>query len=137
MAWARTGVGVSVFLLISCAALGCECADWPVKTAPSFKSASSVFVGKVTQIEIKAHRLTATLQLEKTYKGEPKAPVRVSTEEDDAACGFPFQKKERYLVFASLFGSEWRTGTCSGTTVLYGEDPVVAEVEKLSRQPAK
>jgi hypothetical protein len=58
--------------------------------------------------EIQFDDKLVTLQVHRSWKGPPPGAVEVTTAPDEAACGFPFEQGERYLVFAHAGRSEGR-----------------------------
>lgn len=56
---------------------------------------------------------TATLKVERTWRGQVPAEVTVMTEANEAACGYSFRAGVRYLVYAYKRGDRLWTGLCS------------------------
>ena len=73
---------------------------------PSFedqmKKAVAVFTGRVVQtVHESENEMRVDLIIKKKWKGRTGEKVSVYTADDSAACGYPFQMEEEYLVFAT------------------------------------
>lgn len=89
-----------VFYFVSLLAEACTC------VFPSFeeqmKIATRVFTGKVIDVTQQEDGISKiNLKTTKTWKGNPKETISVYTSSDTAACGYPFEPDEEYLVYAT------------------------------------
>jgi hypothetical protein len=107
---------VSPLLAPDCA-FACSCAvssdSTPRERARgAFSDSEAVFAGEV--VEIKGPRparagdlvssgdpVYVTLKVSETWKGEAQETVEVRTVSSGASCGYPFERGEEYLVYAS------------------------------------
>ena len=102
-----------ILLIGSASVLGCECAtrnDFEIEFALS----KAVFVGEVIDMDNARPDATVTFQVNKMWKGAKSETVAVKTNNRGKACGFPFTRGERYLVYAYDDGS-LRTSICTRT----------------------
>ena len=82
----------------------CSCVPNP-PPREALDQAAVVFAGRVLEIrQINDDEgfplLDVTLWVEQSFKGFFIETVNVFTARDSATCGFPFQKDERYLIYA-------------------------------------
>src|SRR5436189_2630892 len=114
----------ALFFFSAYSNIACSCAAWSVCQA--YGSAKAVFVGKV--IEGKAAErmsdmvtsgtkdLTFKFSVSRAFLGVKKGDVvSVHTGFGFGDCGFPFEKGEDYVVYASENNGILRTGICSRT----------------------
>lgn len=98
-------------------ALACSCRPYE-STEHAFRQADVVFVGRVanlTSFDVESQTSTrAELTVRKIWKGEGRE-ITVLTAGSTAACGFPFEKGQQYLIFAYDTGENVSTNLCSGS----------------------
>ena len=110
---------LSVFVIFQAnAADACSCL--PRTPQQSFESAQAVFAGRVIDViqpnpdsEVKV-----IFEVSRVGKGQKRPRIVVMTSSSSASCGYSFQKREQYLVYASRQESQLGTGLCSGTKPL-------------------
>lgn len=102
------------------AAQACDCVSPLVDKA--FEKAAAVFVGTVQQVKREEQSAVniVTLTVEHAWKGiaAGQRTVTVQTASSGKACGYEFQEKVGYLVYAFSEGKNLRTGECSRTKLL-------------------
>jgi hypothetical protein len=95
--------------------------------AEALWGADAVFVGTVQAVTERPRGEAGELPLSESivhfrvvgkWKGEIGKTVRLSTGVSDADCGFPFERGQSYLVFASGEIENLSTGVCTRTTRL-------------------
>ena len=132
--------GVVVCLALSAGvSVACTCMHMRGDPDAAFKTASTVFSGKVLKItEGKSsmpasgvRELVVKFRVEKSWKLIRKDEVIVVTLNTSNLCGFPFEIGERYLVYAVGGGSKFMTDICSRTTQAPGAKE---DLDYLSRK---
>lgn len=96
-------------------AYACKCGMPSVKER--VKNSAIVFTGRVTgyrPAESVTGQNVYTFRADHSYKGKPKAVVKVGTSTHSAACGVRFARGARYLVFTSTSDGRLTTGSCAG-----------------------
>jgi hypothetical protein len=73
-----------------------------------------------------------TLEVTETLKGGASGRVDVDTPGDEAACGYPFEVGQTYVVFAHHGQHGLHTDLCSGTVTGEGLNPTLEAVRELS-----
>lgn len=111
------------FSLISFHSLACSCMGYDIGEA--FEDYPVVFSGVVESIDtIKAKEdgwfeysklKFVTLVVDHSYKGMTAEKIKVTTRMDSAACGFPFEEKVKYVVFATPDENGLFVGSCGPT----------------------
>ena len=138
------GSVIVVGLLTAPSVWACSCVPSP-PPRDALDEAAFVFAGRVLEIrEINNDDhfplLDVTLWVERPFKGFFIETVNVLTARDGAACGFPFQKDERYLVYAHL-GEDGtlHVSLCSRTARIKDarEDLLVYDALDLLNDPEK
>jgi hypothetical protein len=111
---------VGMMLAANLTAQACDCVSPPVDKA--FEKAAAVFVGTVQQVKREEQSAVniVTLTVEQAWKGiaADQKTVTVQTASSGKACGYEFQEKVSYLVYAYGEGKSLRTGECSRTKPL-------------------
>jgi hypothetical protein len=111
---------VGMMLAANLTAQACDCVSPPVDKA--FEKAAAVFVGTVQQVKREEQSAIniVTLTVEQAWKGiaADQKTVTVQTASSGKACGYEFQEKVSYLVYAYGEGKSLRTGECSRTKPL-------------------
>ena len=109
---------------------------------PSFEEqvseSTAIFSGKVIKIEPAGNnQLGVELEIIKNYKGPAEKKFTIRTAESDAACGYSFQLKEAYLVFAT--GKEsFEVSLCSRTMFLKEASQDLSRLAKTDdKQPER
>lgn len=116
----RTALAISL-LLLARAAQACSCIQLPAEH--SFEDAALVFSGVVENIEASSdpawRERRVTLRVMQWWKGEQlERTIEVHTGLGGGDCGYPFERGQSYLVFASRANGTSYTGICSGTAAL-------------------
>lgn len=118
-------VAIGVWLW-SPAAHACKCAE-PAGAVEAAAGAAAVFEGQVTKISaVDAQTQRVELKVPRAWKGVSSEQVAVTTPAESAACGYPFQLGESYLVYASAGGDGLRVVHCSRTRSIAEADADVA-----------
>ena len=94
-------------------AIACSC-ERPLTPSEAIESAVAVFSGKVIDDDAGFPWRKVKFSVERFWKGSLEENIIISTGSLGANCGYPFEKGERYLVYASsenLLG----TNSCSRT----------------------
>ena len=111
---------VGMMLAAKLAAQACDCVSPPVDMA--FEKAAAVFVGTVQEVKREEQSAVkiVTLTVEQAWKGlaAGQKTVTVQTASSGKACGYEFQEKVGYLVYAYGESKSLRTGACSRTKLL-------------------
>jgi hypothetical protein len=123
---------LSLLLLGAATAHACSCLP-PPPPAQALRMSDAVFVGTVVDIERAPKNgeiatVRATLQVARYWKGLGTGTVTVKTASSTPACGFPFQKGQTYLVYASGHDTLFETNLCTRTKLVNG---MTAEEEEL------
>ena len=112
--------------LWSPAAHACKCAE-PGGAVEAAAGAAAVFEGQVTKISsADAQTQRVELKVPRAWKGVSGEQVSVSTPAESAACGYPFQVGESYLVYAAAGSDGLRVVHCSRTRPIAEADADVA-----------
>jgi hypothetical protein len=133
----RTLASVLTLLLLCARGLACDCVSQE-SLAEEITASSAIFSGKVTAIKVvklgSREVNLVTLAPTKFYKGTPEKLVHVLTGTGSGDCGFSFETKRDYLVFAFSRRSEFAalgTNICTRTKLLTKDsDPLEAEVSQ-------
>ncbi|MBN6055137.1 hypothetical protein JYK22_24585, partial [Nonomuraea sp. RK-328] len=104
----------------------CSCGTPPPRVRMA--EADAVFTATVTRVRVDepmegGGRVTAFLRADHVYKGRVGAEVEVSTRAQSPACGYDFDKGDRYLIFAAA-GEDagLTTSLCSGNRLIPAGD---------------
>ncbi|MEM1271450.1 MAG: T9SS type A sorting domain-containing protein [Bacteroidota bacterium] len=109
---------VFVALCVPSFVLACTC---PVLLSPTAArdSAAAVFAGTVTEGGIVGQQLRVQIKVSGVWKATDSTAVErtvtVVTAGNEARCGFPFQPRQGYLVYADTTGGVFTTGLCTRT----------------------
>jgi ribosomal protein L18 len=77
-------------------------------------------------------------EVSRVWKGQRRPRIVVMTSSSSASCGYSFQKREQYLVYASTQESQLQTGLCSGTKSLStAQEDLAILGEGLSPRPGR
>jgi hypothetical protein len=113
----RCSVALALLLLDAAFALTCDCKP-PPPPKKALEAAAAVFLAEVVSIDdAMAPARLVTLKAEKSWKGIDGEKIVVSTSKSGASCGYPFQKGQRYLVYAyaGTNGGPLHVSLCSRT----------------------
>lgn len=117
-------------LVIFQAASAYACSCLPRTPQQHFETSEAVFAGRVIDIVqpnpegqgSRQRRPTSEVkvifEVSRIWKGQKRPRIVVMTSNSSASCGYSFQKREQYLVYASRQESQLGTGLCSGTKPL-------------------
>ncbi|MDD3283997.1 MAG: hypothetical protein PHZ07_00145 [Patescibacteria group bacterium] len=102
----------------------CSCIQ-PLSPEESLKQATSVFVGKVINIDIpkkifieSSDPIKITFEVSQIWKGPNYKIIILTTARDQASCGYPFEQNEEYIVYAYDKENKLNTNICSRTKLL-------------------
>ncbi|MET0386665.1 MAG: hypothetical protein ABW321_11930 [Polyangiales bacterium] len=88
------------------AAQACKCAGEP-SIADAKAAAAAIFEGRVALItHVGAHDSVVELDVVRAWKDADVERIRVRTHNESAACGFPFERDQVYLVYAQASEAE-------------------------------
>ena len=154
MSWRRALLTVVGILALQPLAIACMCAygGGPACQEAWRPSIDSVFLGKVTAIQRSSHSRTGspgamsmtfmggmlqvTIEVEESFIGKVGNSIDVYTPESSASCGFPFQKDERYIVFAAKTKEgDLAVSMCSGTRPAKGNEEDIAYLRSIPSLP--
>jgi hypothetical protein len=122
---------VLLLLLVSATGYTCSC------TYPEFDEqlaqATVVFAGRVLKIEPGGpNLLAAQFKILKAYKGTSEQEITITTNEDSAACGYPFEIQAEYLIYAT--GKEtYEVSLCSRSRLLKNASEDLKKLENSSK----
>ena len=108
---------ILLIALVAGLANACSCIP-PGTPLEEMEKSDAVFSGKVVTIGQDANGYVVTFEVERAWKGVSAPTVRVRTAMDSAACGFPFVRGEKYLVYAYDSEGSLSAGLCSRTATL-------------------
>ncbi len=103
----------------SCATCSCR----PAAPDEASQRASAVFAGSVVRIyepgwwktiRTGSDPLEITFEVERVWKGDVPSKVTLETRVATTSCGYDFDKRERYLVYAH----DGQVSLCSGTRLI-------------------
>jgi hypothetical protein len=147
-------------LLLFCASFfnavhACTCRDYGVPTCSLFSRADAVFVGKIERITSAMGDQDASVQLggvgsissrgggflwvhftlEHAFKGISGKAVKALTY-GGTSCDLEVKEGQRWLIFAHRNdeSSNLSFGACDGNQGIEKDSPLIAELEKLSKQ---
>jgi len=116
---------VGMMLAANLTVQACRCAP-PPPADKAFAEAVAVFVGTVQEVkrEEQSRVKIVTLTVEQAWKGlaADQKTVTVSTCASGACCGYGFQEKQSYLVYAHGDGKSLDVSLCSRTRPLANAD---------------
>lgn len=131
---------------VPCTASRCVCmeqvADDPSGVVGAYDEAGAVVLGRVIGTErirlpgdaddVFGDWREVTLDVERRWKGEADTRLRIRTPWHAALCGFPFENREVYLVYARI-GDDGRlvTDACMRTRVRERADDDIASLDRL------
>jgi hypothetical protein len=111
-------LSATVLLPLAGVAHGCSCTLGETRFCGLVADYPAIFAGRVTSIKKGGGRLEIHFAVDEAFKGSlPKEPI-VYTPADTAACGYPFQMGEKYLVYAGTVGGLLRVAPDDALTVL-------------------
>lgn len=102
----------SFWLLLPAGLWACEC-DQSIRIEAALDSATSVFIGKVTDIQDSR----TYFRVEKVLKGDKNALVLTAHRDELKKCDFDFRSGEEYFVFADGPLERLTVSKCSPTSV--------------------
>jgi hypothetical protein len=130
-------LGTTLALVLSTEpAQACSCAA-PAGPADGLNRSTAVFRGRVSEIRrpfwdrmglTNSGGYRVTFAVLKRWKGAPETSIELATRLTGEACGFPFQDKQEYLVYAVAKPEDLQTGICTGTKKV---DDAAQEMVKL------
>jgi hypothetical protein len=147
---------VSVFVIVAIAevhACTCQYGHGAACQEAWRPGIDAVFLGTVNEISPSQHSVGApngamsmtnsggvnevSITVEESYLGSAKDKVLVYTASGNGACGFNFEKSERYIVFATRSKSgDLNVTLCSGTRLARGREKDLAYLRSLPTRPA-
>lgn len=115
--WGVTGIVLGIALLLAllpARVWACSCAP-PADPTTELTNATAVFVGRVYSVEGAAGTLWVHLEVSQVWKGPFQSLITVHTPTDSAACGYPFEQGQEYLVYAHGDLNALEVNACSRT----------------------
>jgi Tissue inhibitor of metalloproteinase len=129
-------------------AYACSCL--PRTPQQHFETSEAVFAGRVIDViqpnpegqsfrqPRPASEVKVIFEVSRIWKGQKKPRIVVMTSSSSASCGYSFQKREQYLVYASRQESQLETGLCSGTKPLsLAQEDLAVLGQGLSPRPRR
>ena len=112
-------IAVALVAFAAKTVFACSCAAEP-PPKEALKRAKAVFIGKVIKIEEvgklgRFGAVKATIEVSINYKGVKTKQVEVWTTNDQASCGYLFEKGSSYLVYCYGYEKKLLTSICSRT----------------------
>lgn len=109
-------VAVAVGLVVHVGQVfACSCMEAP-PPKEAMKNAAAVFSGTVTGIQQPDKGgLKVAIRVHERWKGPEATTLTVTTAGNTAACGYPFENGEKYLVYALGDGDSLATNVCTRT----------------------
>ena len=104
-------------------AYACSCMQ-PLSPDAELPNYDAVFSGRVIENQdVSATQQTDSIffifDVDKIWKGDKKDTVTVKTAESSAACGFPFEENQEYIVYANQYDGDYlEVSLCSRTGLL-------------------
>lgn len=102
----RLNIILLVFILLSFKSYSCTCIN-KLNVKDAIKSNDYIFVGKVQKIDlvnIESREFFKILfEVKSRFKGKIKKYITIHTPPDSNTCGFPFDLKSEYIVYANLY----------------------------------
>jgi hypothetical protein len=81
--------------------------------------ATTMMEGTMVTMMISPRPATVTLRVSEVWKGSKQQTVQVATDvADGASCGYPFEKGQKYLVYAYGGQQDLKTDGCTETKLL-------------------
>ena len=124
-------------VILSSLVNACECTG-SVPTKDAYDMATSVFLGKVVDIDKSAIMLGNAGEVKYTFdvlnvwKGENANLIEVYSGFDSASCGYEFKLDEEYLVYTYESEGKLLTSICENTRLLSEASDEVNELNKLA-----
>jgi MYXO-CTERM domain-containing protein len=110
----------------------CSCRP-PPPAQESFEEAQAVFIGVPQAFERgEGLRVQVPMKVERAYKGVREATVDIGTARDSAACGYPFEVGQPYLVYAYGDADGLAVSLCSRTRPLDDAQDDVQAIEEIT-----
>lgn len=132
-------LGIFAFLLVFslASAIACSCIP-PRDVQTELNESYAVFQGRVVEMDesMMNYEYTVTLDVEKSWKGISEETIEVKTALDSAACGYPFELNNTYLVYAVQFEGDTWVYSCGRTALLEDAEADLAELGAPSYEPA-
>jgi hypothetical protein len=97
--------------------LSCTCVR-PGTPEEDFIKADLVFLGKIISIKTREHDKLVHFRVNKVYKGGHFKTINITTAMNAGMCGFSFQEKRQYIVYAHKTESGFGTSMCSRTKLV-------------------
>jgi hypothetical protein len=102
----------------------------------AFSSADTVFSGEVIEIKespTDKYSLLVKFKVAKSWKGESKNEITITTAKENAMCGYSFETGKTYLVYANGQNEDLFTTNCSRTAT-FSKRGDVKYLDKLKRK---
>lgn len=118
----------------------CTCAP-PDPPEAAFQKADAVFLGEVTAVELVQGESDflaqnkVTFQILKAFKGVQGTHAEVLTPRSNVSCGYPFQKKEVFLIYAFRESEKGLDTTLCSRTQLRSE--ATEDLQYLATLPSR
>lgn len=108
-----------VFLLPPDCAYACSCAGFEGSQREiverALSNSSAVFSGEAVEVDKGSQISTVTLRVSEVWKGTDQGTLEVKTPRLDAACGYPFEEGQEYLVYADEGKQSLEVNLCGST----------------------
>jgi hypothetical protein len=123
-------VAILAVALLPAVSFACRCVD-PGPTAPAYKKAAAVVVGKVVSLRKNVDStVTASLQVTQGWKRDVSAELDVSTVATN--CAFPFAEGKAYVLYVRDLPANggYSTALCMGNVAADGADQALAWLKR-------
>jgi hypothetical protein len=103
-------------------ALACSCLP-AQPLCQAYANSPAVFVGLVTEVKTSPdsdmfHRKVVKFAVDEALKGVSEKTIEVTTADNTAACGYPFEQGKKYLVYTQAQALRLTVSICSRTRLL-------------------
>jgi MYXO-CTERM domain-containing protein len=106
----------------------CKCAE-PAGASEALASAGAVFEGRVEKLTPAGNELVVEFSVTRGWKNAGTERLRVRTASASAACGYPFDTGEIYVVYTEAGAAEGlRVSRCSRTRLAAEGEADIAEI---------
>lgn len=138
-----------LFATLGAPAWACRC-DPPPSVPEATLRADAIFVGRVIKLTLAYRKIDESDSYREVIECEflvtaalkgvedPKKPVTIITNTNEAACGYPFRIGTEYLVYAQWRAKEMETNMCTRTRprVIIDEKQDFSKISKVKADDA-
>jgi hypothetical protein len=130
-----SAAAIVFFMLGASDVFGCSCLVDNVKSerkkvTASYKQATAVFYGEVTEVIRRSDSLLVKFKVEIMWKGISTKEIVIRTAEHSAMCGFNFEVGNKYLVYAGGKSENLQTNICTRTSAQDADAKYLNKIKK-------